>query len=158
MRNVVLDPVQTSKEEGCKDCTPHLCKFLIQNIPKMTGPHSQKCSYNNSGYCKFSRSKTGCKRYHPTEICQINSCASKTCPQRHPKTCKYGENCMYQAKCSYRHNDKYEKKMIDLTQMSELEKQVDILTTEINVLKKENDEKINTLAKAHLKELEDIKN
>ena len=48
--------------------------------------------------------------------------------------------------------------MIDLTQMSELEKQVDILTTEINVLKKENDEKINTLAKAHLKELEDIKN
>ena len=39
---------------------------------------------------------------------------------------------MYQAKCSYQHNDKHEKKMIDLTQMSELEKQVDILTTEIS--------------------------
>ena len=35
--------------------------------------------------------------------------------------------------------------------MSELEKQVDILTTEINVLKKENYEKINTLAKSLLK-------
>ena len=59
---------------------------------------------------------------------------------------------MYQTRCSYQHNDKHEKKIIDLTQISELEKQVDNLTTEINVLKKENDEKINTLTKVHLKE------
>ena len=118
----------------------------------MAGPPSQKYFYHNSGYCKLSRSKNGCKKYHSTEICQINSCTSNTCPQRHPKICKYGVNCMFQTKCSYRHNDKTTYNL----QNNNIIKDIESLKAEIALLQEENDKKINILVKVHLRELEKL--
>ena len=101
----------------------------------MFSDSARKWSYYNVGLCKWIK-----------KTWTIPKCTLKVCPNRHPKEYKYGEICSFQSRCCY----KYEKEIRDLTQISDLEKEVDILITEINALNKKNNDMINILAKVHL--------
>ena len=113
----------------------------------------KKCSYFNVGYCKFSKKEGSCKWYHPEESCNLNKCFDKNCPKRHPKTCKYGEICIFQRDCSYKHSV-----VDDNEKIYAISKQVEQLKADIEKLENENDCKVNILVKVHLKELEDLRN
>ena len=66
----------------------------------------RKCIYFNSGYCKFSKRETGCKKYHPDNNCLIAGCKDKESPNRHQKKCRYSETYRFQSRCSYAHDNK----------------------------------------------------
>ena len=72
---------------------------MFQNHFKTTEGYSKKCTYFNSGYCKFTNKKNGCRYLHPEYACKIMQCKDKGCPSRHPKKCNHGEHCTYQKKC-----------------------------------------------------------
>ena len=55
----------------------------------------KKCFSYNVGDCKLSMKKNGCKLYHPEECCQLFNCIYRDCPKRHPRTCKFGETCIF---------------------------------------------------------------
>ena len=71
----------------------------------MTEDRKMKCSYFNSGYCKYTRKENGCNFYHPTEHCKLLKCKDKECQYRHQKKCKHGEKCRFQTRCEYFHMD-----------------------------------------------------
>lgn len=114
----------------------------------------KKCSYYNSGYCKYSKKENGCKKYHPTESCAQINCKNQGCPLRHPKKCKFLEKCIFQKRCCYKH----EKEPTKEDKIIAEEKELNNLKSEISLLKRENDDKINILAKVHLGELNEIRN
>ena len=120
----------------------------------MSQKYRLKCSHFNSGYCKFAKKEKGCKFYHPQTTCELPNCKDKKCPARHPRSCKFGDTCSFQTRCSYKH-EKYKpsKELIENTS-----KEVDQLKADIAKLKNENDIKINILAKVHYNELEELKN
>ena len=115
----------------------------------MSGLPQIKCKYYNSGYCKFSRKESGCKKYHPTYICKITKCKDKTCRNRHPKVCRFKEECRFQLHCSYTHS-KPEYKRNTSKEIKSLTEHVDNLKKEISILKVENYMKINSLVKVQL--------
>ena len=43
----------------------------------MTEVLTKKCSYFNSGYCRYARREKGCKFYHQTDICEFKKCDIK---------------------------------------------------------------------------------
>ena len=53
----------------------------------MSGEVVKKCSYFNSGYCRYTKKEMGCKNYHPSDVCQLPECREKA--YRHPKKCKF---------------------------------------------------------------------
>ena len=127
----------------------------------MTQSNPTKCSYFNSGYCKFIKKENGCRYAHPTECCKIPKCKDKGCPLRHPKKCRHGEECRYQTKCMYKHcnneanttqhlNELIDEKVLSLTA------EIECLKAEIDKLKSENDRKVNELSKIHFLELQNI--
>ena len=59
--------------------------------------------YFNSGYCKFTNKKNGCRYIHPEKVWNIIRCKDKDCPFRHPKMCKHFEHCRYRKNCVYWH-------------------------------------------------------
>ena len=105
-----------------------------------------KCVHFNSGYCKFN--VKGCKFFHPTEDCSEDSCIDKKCNKRHPRKCKFEENCRYnkKGKCSYKHQDnlkqiangdylKIEKEMKDLqNEIVNIQKNIKIKDIKIDFL------------------------
>ena len=93
----------------------------------------------------------GCKNYHPRDVCQLKECREKTCPDRHPKKCKFEDKCMFQSRCSYQHSKQTSK------EQDKLQDEIKTLRAEIDQIKKDNNVRINTLAKVHLKELSDLK-
>ena len=113
----------------------------------------KKCSYFNSGYCRYTKKDNGCKNFHPIDECKIQGCKQKECPGRHPKKCKFNDECRFRTICSYSHA---EKSIVNEDQIK-LSNDILILKTEISNLKKENDQKINVLAKVHLQELDYLK-
>ena len=117
----------------------------------MSGVVVKKCSYFNSGYCRYTKKEMGCKNYHPRDVCQLKECREKTCPDRHPKKCKFEDKCMFQSRCSYQHSKQTSK------EQDKLQDEIKTLRAEIDQIKKDNNVKINTLAKVHLKELSDLK-
>ena len=64
--------------------------------------NSPKCWFNDVGYCKF---KEECKKEHSFSVCQNKSC-DKKCQKRHPKECKYKDECKFLQKgiCSFSHD------------------------------------------------------
>ena len=114
---------------------------------------NKKCVHFNSGYCRYTKKQNGCKDFHPTEICETRDCKVKGCPKRHPKRCRYSEECRFQSQCSYFH----QKRAVVINEKSDLLEKIKDLKEEIFTLKKDNDDKINMLAKVHLKELLDMK-
>ena len=123
----------------------------------MFGLPQKKCAYHNSGYCKFSRKETGCKNYHPKEICKVTKCRDKKCQERHPKECRFQEECQFQLCCSYKHT-KPEPKQNVSEEIKSLIEDVDTLKTEMVNFKVENYIHINNLVKVQLAELEEIRN
>ena len=118
----------------------------------MSGGEVMKCKYFNSGYCRYTKKEMGCKNFHPTDVCKVEGCREKECPDRHPKKCKFEDECRYSS-CLYNHV----KKVVHPKEQEDLQKEIDVLKTEIHKLKNENDVRINILAKVHLNELEDLK-
>ena len=60
------------------------------------------CKYYNKGFCKF---KGECNSYHPIIICSKRGCREKTCPNRHPRKCRYKYQCRRRSTCLYSHVD-----------------------------------------------------
>ena len=114
---------------------------------------SKKCVYFNSGYCRYTKKQNGCKNLHPKENCETRDCNEKGCPKRHPKRCRYLEECRFQSHCSYTH----QKRALVINEKSDLLDKIKNLKFEICTLKKDNNDKINMLAKVHLTELLEIK-
>ena len=128
-------------------------KLQIQKDPiKMSDGVVKKCKYFNSGYCRYTKKAIGCKNFHPTDVCKVEGCREKECPDRHPKKCKFEDECRYSS-CLYNHV----KKVVHTKEQENLQKEIDVLKTEIHNLKNENYVKINILAKVHLNKLEDLK-
>ena len=87
--------------------------------------------------------------YHPTDNCQKLNCEDKTCEDRHPKECKFKEDCRFQTRCSYSHKEhkSYLNKSDEIKTLSE---EIDYLKFEITTSKSENDIKINILVKSSI--------
>ena len=64
-----------------------------------------QCYHNNLGYYRF---REKCKYQHYFDDCSKSICRDKRCPYRHPKTCKYGDQCNFQIRkvCLYNHRIK----------------------------------------------------
>ena len=130
----------------------------------MAEANSTKCTYFNSGYCWFTRRENGCRYAHPTECCKTTKCNDKRCPFRHPKKCRHGDQCRHgETNCMYKHS-RGDRSNIENADNSNVDKikslsiEIDTLKSEIVKLKEENDDKINTLARIHLLELNEIQN
>ena len=102
-----------------------------------------KCSYFNSGYCKYTRKEKGCNFYHPTEACKLPKCNNKECQDRHQKKCKHGGKCRFQTRCEYLHMDE-ELGNIDTSsqEVVDLNREIRILKEEIFEIRKANEIKI----------------
>ena len=85
------------------------------------------CKFYNTGYCKLTKK---CKFEHPKNKCTEITCKSKSCRKRHPKQCRYKEQCRRQSSCLYNHEEL--NKVIELT--------LENLKNEIEELKKQNNE------------------
>ena len=145
--------VETFKKRGHQLCAPSV-NFIVSDKTKMAEAVMKKCNHFNSGYCKFSKSKNGCRFKHPVETCQKLNCSITNFPERHPKKCKYEDKCMYQTMCSYKHKEKV---TTHKTEMDVLMHIIDNLKAEIASLKEENNIKINILVKVHMRELNEQK-
>ena len=96
-----------------------------------------QCPHNNTGYCKFN---DHCKYQHYNTICEKRICRDIQCRKRHPRTCRYGENCKFNihSACAYMHNihNKFNEETKKLTEKIEtIEEQVKSLNAEIFQLK-----------------------
>jgi hypothetical protein len=106
---------------------------------------NKKCRHYNSGHCKFEKKGNGCKFFHSTELCGKERCKTEFCMKRHPKKCKFGSQCIFQNRCSYLHSE------IEGNQGTET------MVKEIAKLKKDSDAKVNSMAKVHLREIDELK-
>ena len=41
----------------------------------------KKCSYFNSGNCRYTKKENGCKNCHPIDECKIQGCKQKNVPE-----------------------------------------------------------------------------
>ena len=136
-------------------CRPHewkVLKTLLHNINYWLR-YIKKCWYFSSGYCQYTKKENGCKYFHQIDECKNQGCKHKECPNRHPKKCKFDEECQFRTSCSYNH---VKKSIVNEDQL-ELLNDILILKTEISNLKKENDQKVNILLKTHLQQKDDLK-
>ena len=139
--------------KGPQNCATQQ-KLLTQIYKvKVSQREVKRCSYFNSGYCRYTKKENGCTNFHPIVECKIQGCKQKKCPGRHPKKCKFNDECRFRTSCSYSH---VEKSIVNEDQIK-FSNDILILKTEISSLKKENDQKINMLAKVHLQELDYLK-
>ena len=95
------------------------------------------CKHNQNGFCKF---RERCDKRHENEICRSrNECTDSECTKRHPRECKYFQQCGYckfSDTCAYSHMD-YKNNKIET-----LEKDVIELKENMMKIKKELSEKI----------------
>ena len=63
--------------------------------------NNPKCFFDDSGFCKYAEK---CRKQHSKSIC-LNQKCDKKCTSRHPKPCKYEDNCKFFAKqiCAFKH-------------------------------------------------------
>ena len=82
------------------------------------------------GYCKF---KEECHFQHFHETCQKRLCKDNECRFRHPKTCKFRQNCKFFQKkiCFFKHHELQTVKIVNS------QKEIDILEKEVAKLKDE---------------------
>ena len=101
-------------------------------------PDQSVCKFNQTGFCKFGQT---CCKMHVNEMCNTPNCDKHMCFNRHPKMCKYfsqNGHCKRGQICAYSHikSDTYVK-------VEETEKEVNLLKSDIellkaNILKSEN--------------------
>ena len=59
-----------------------------------------ECKYHIKGYCKFQE---GCYFFHSKPIFTISQFRDKSCKQRHPKQCRYNDQCRRRTTCRFSH-------------------------------------------------------
>ena len=101
-----------------------------------------KCNFNDSGYCKFG---SHCRKRHFVNICPNLNCKTSDCQARHPKRCKYEENCkfFYQGICAYKHDTLVNHG----DQIKSLENENKILKEENTILKQKINEEVSITEK-----------
>ena len=116
----------------------------------MTEANPAKCSYFNSGYCKFMKKENGCRYGHPTESCKTPRCRDKGCPFKNPKTCRHGQQNRYQSRCMKQHlkdvannTSGLEKNTDDIT--INIKAEIENMKADIVKLKSDNDDKVHAL-------------
>ena len=74
---------------------------MAEEIPSNFRNNIQKCSFNDTGYCKF---KEECRKEHSKKVCGDKKCDRK-CDKRHPKKCDFKERCKFYKKncCAFSH-------------------------------------------------------
>ena len=93
-----------------------------------------RCKYNNSGYCKY---EDRCKFIHHQSDCTNFACKDKQCSNRHPKDCRYKEECRRRSRCVYKHTIQKVCLQTNSTNSEEIEKLQDTnhkLKSEIEAL------------------------
>ena len=89
------------------------------------------CKYYNTGYCKYANR---CKFKHPKTNCPKASCSNKSCQNRHPKPCRYKDQCRRKTSCLYRHSKEEKDSKVEI---EELTKKVGCLKIEVDLLQEE---------------------
>ena len=90
--------VQYSKAATSKNMPPKKSKAKESK----TNKSSEKCNFNNRGYCK---SREDCTKKHSDIVCDDLECDEVKCNKRHPYDCKYGIRCKFNRRkeCAYSH-------------------------------------------------------
>ena len=97
------------------------------------------CHHNNIGFCKF---RDHCKNQHFHTICLKFFCKSQECQNRHPKNCKFGDSCKFNARnaCAYKHQKLVDTELDETKNLSKkikgLQDEVRFLQAEMSKLKK----------------------
>ena len=86
----------------------------------------KKCKFFNSGFCRY---KDECFFIHPKTICIDKTCKDKNCVDRHPKQCRYEDQCRRRTSCLYKHKE------VNHTEYETLESSNEHLKKEIQILK-----------------------
>ena len=131
--------------------------------------NSQKCVFNNFGFCKF---QLECRSYHSKKVCEDNDCDTK-CLDRHPKLCRNKERCKFFKKkiCAFSHNASENDKDQEQVEVSndkldelknlvsknelEFENKIKILSNSINIERKKHEDSIK-VQKELLKKNDDL--
>ena len=135
-----LRPDQTPKEEGHKFWAPkkQAISDKMTNEKMNADKRQTVCKFYNSGYCKF---KGDCKNTHPKLNCALIECKNKRCCKRHPKKCRYGDNCRRKSSCLYKHDLSSTPLPNKMVESSEVVK----LKLEVEKLKEENKQKLHDI-------------
>ena len=102
----------------------------------MFGPSQNVCKYEKFGFCK---ERNSCSRYHPTALCDKDSCDVTSCNKRHPMVCRNftkGE-CRFGSACKFDHRKQ--------RNVKDLEDKFEKLEREMNNLKQRVDDKDATI-------------
>ena len=88
------------------------------------------CLFNKFSHCKYCET---CNKLHNNEICEIESCETRNCTKRHPKSCKFFDiynRCEFGSFCSFSHvkSENNEKDM--KSKLTSLENCVKVLKNE----------------------------
>ena len=114
-----------------------------------------KCKFFDEG---FSRYSDKCRNVHPSDICEKRHCKRESCPKRHPKTCRYNQNCRRGRNCMYLHVsvEKDSEKDFIKKKLGDIENELKEKDKKMLVLEQKNKDlwlKINEL----IEEVKDIK-
>ena len=100
------------------------------------------CKYYNIGFCKYLNR---CKFKHPKTNCPKETCHDRSCENRHPKPCRYKDQCRGQTSCLYQHKSHTNETLA-----------IERLKSEIKKLEDSINDKINLVVKVHVKEIDDL--
>ena len=109
------------------------------------------CSFNKFGHCKFQKK---CRKMHISELCETTGCDVKACNLRHPKLCSFFRDykyCKFFDDCSFSH--KIHENLNDA-----LEKEIDDIKENLNLLKEQASDKDKQIVKMEneIKEKENL--
>ena len=93
------------------------------------------CLHHQYGHCKFG---VHCRNQHITETCANFPCVTTKCSKRHPKVCKFfsiSGSCRFKESCSYLHKRVENDKIYALNkEVEKLKEDIELLTTEVKKL------------------------
>ena len=79
-------------------------KLDVTDVRKETENDKKQCRFDNLGYC---RENNDCPFYHADSICTVylsnGICWKRECRDRHPKLCRYYDECFRGSSCRYLH-------------------------------------------------------
>ena len=103
-------------------------------LTKLFQRNEVQCSHNNKGYCRF---KERCFFQHFTVSCTQKFCKDKDCRFRHPKPCKFGNECTFYKKkiCAFKHDENHGELERVKREISIFENEVSRLRAEISDLR-----------------------
>ena len=77
----------------------------------------RKCKFYNTGFYRY---KDECLFIHHKTICIVKACRDKKCMDRHPKQCRYEDQCRRRTSCLYRHEEGNHSEYLTLKSSNEL--------------------------------------